>query len=214
MLGIDDIASAAIPAVGDIIGSAISAREAGMNRDMNREEARLNREWQERMSNTQYQRAMNDARTAGLNPILTVANQGGAGVPSGAQGASSAMPNIKGGDNLNIKQMLENINLTKAESALKARDIQKSISETINNDQDTMLKNVKTIQEQEQTENVKLQKDFLKQQIELLRPQIEIAKKENDWYKASKLTELITKAVGAITGGYNQISSAVNMGKK
>lgn len=63
-----------------------------MERQMayNAMEAQKNRDWQEYMSNTSYQRAVKDMVKAGINPILAASN-GGAGTGTGSA-ASASMP--------------------------------------------------------------------------------------------------------------------------
>lgn len=55
----------------------------------NAEQASINRQWQENMSNTAHQREVKDLISAGLNPVLSTGGQGSA-TPSGATATGSS----------------------------------------------------------------------------------------------------------------------------
>lgn len=68
--------------------------EAEKNREFQAEQARLNRKWQEKMSNTAYQRAVADLQKAGINPILAYSS--GASTPSGSSASGSSASSAMG----------------------------------------------------------------------------------------------------------------------
>ena len=85
------IGSALISGAGGLIGGLLGQSGARQQMRFNAQQAQLNRDFQERMSSTAHQRAVDDLRAAGLNPILS-ATKGGASTPGGAQASTSLNP--------------------------------------------------------------------------------------------------------------------------
>lgn len=72
------------------VARAFSARQQTEAQNFNANEAALNRQFQQQMSSTAYQRAAADMKAAGINPMLAY-QQGGASSPSGGQAGVGAV---------------------------------------------------------------------------------------------------------------------------
>ena len=122
------------PFIGALVGGIASAAIGSkISSSFAQKSANKQMDFQERMSNTSYQRAMSDMKAAGLNPMLAY-QQGGASTPTGA---SHGLPDVNiGGQAAQIasaKQASAQAKVTKfaAQSAEAQASLDKAIAKEI-----------------------------------------------------------------------------------
>lgn len=116
IFGIDDFLLGTVASgIGSIFTNKSNSENVDKTNAANAAQAQANRDFQERMSNTAYQRGMTDMKAAGLNPILAY-QKGGASSPGGAQAAMQPFE-IKGnpvGDAVNSGMAMRTARLQQA----------------------------------------------------------------------------------------------------
>lgn len=133
------------------------------------EQAQMNRDFQEQMSNTEYQRGVVDMKAAGLNPALMMSRASGASAPSGSN-ASSVSPSI--GSFAELMQLallpaqIRNLN---AQANLTDANVRYTQQKTLTEEQNTKLQSI-AVQWQpsinaEQIANLSATTDKLEQEI-------------------------------------------------
>lgn len=112
------------------IGSAIVGQNVGLSKSeqqqnaFNSEQAQINREWQEKMSNTAFQRQVSDMLAAGLNPQMLYGSSAGSGAstPSGGVASSAGFANrglVAMQTYAQLQKAFADIKLARAEARLK-----------------------------------------------------------------------------------------------
>lgn len=128
------------PIIGASLIGGVSSFFGGRSANKaNAREARLNREFQERMSNTAHQREAKDLEAAGLNRILSVTRGSGAATPAGATATQTDPVTPAISTAMQAKRLSEDLKLLKDQQFQSKTAAFANNSQGVKNDAETLL---------------------------------------------------------------------------
>lgn len=204
-LGQGAAASSAAAGLGPF-GSMLTSSDAAEVNRLNIEQARENRTWSELMSNSAYQRATEDMKKAGINPMVAF-SQGGASTPSASaaslvaeqrgQMLQAASSSAKDALNMALDLKTKDANLTLAQAATEEKNTQTQVN-------NATAKNIKEV-----TKRVGLENEALKTRLPVVKAEAKTQEGQEWWNQAAQGWDNVTNRIWKFIGG---IQDTVNPG--
>lgn len=174
--------------VGSLLNKYTGAGLTGAEKEANAfsaEQAQKQLDFQQQMRDTQYQSAVNDMRSAGVNPALMYGSgASGNSVPSGAMATSTAPQN---GDFVGLLGQIANLSLLKAQ-----RD---------NIKEDTNLKKQTALERQENIKSIRANAKATLKSIEVMEANIRKSNLESDAQEIANRFIQSEKEIGLMISG-------------